>query len=359
MEEQSRTLSAMTPKVLRAWYVACPSGELVADKPLVKRIHGRPILLFRGADGRAAALLDRCPHRNVPISCGGVKDGRAWCGYHGWEFEPDGSCTTVPGLDADANGGATGLAARRAMAFPVREQQGFVWVWTDLAHAPDTEPFHFAHADDPDYLTVRRALTTKGSVHMVIENALDVPHTAFLHGGLFRTNTKRRPIRCVVRRFADKVECQYIGEQRPSGLVARLLAPGGGELEHYDRFHLPSISEVEYRLGTDSHLLLRGACTPIDDFETVLYAVVSIKTPLPRMLVRPIIEPIALKIFGQDQWILDKQTDTLKSFGEAKFASTDLDVLGMHILRLMTRAARGEAGDPSADPVEREVTMWV
>lgn len=355
MEESSKTLAAMTPKVTRAWYVACLSRELVHGKLLVRKLHGLPVVLFRDKAGKAAALLDRCPHRNVPISCGSVVEGAAQCGYHGWRFQGDGECIELPGYDGTAD-----HAARRATAYPVREQQGLVWIWTEPEVTPDVEPFSIPAADDPNYLTVVRPMPTPGSLHMVIENALDVPHTAFLHGGLFRTDRPdRRPIRAVVTRFHDRVQCEFIGEERPSGLAARLLAPSGGELTHFDRFFLPSITQVEYKLGDDAHLLLHGCCTPVDDFETIVYAVVCIKTRLPRWLVKLVVEPVALKIFGQDRLILGMQKDTLHTFKEARFASTDLDVLGLHILRLMTRASRGEPPDTEAAPFVREVTMWV
>ena len=89
-------------------------------------------------------------------------------------------------------------------------------------------------------------------------------------------------------------------EPRPSGLAGRLLAPGGGVVTHFDRFYLPSIVEVEYRLGEDLHLVSYGAATPVSDFETRLYGVVSLKSRVPGWLLRPFIQPIALHIFGQD-----------------------------------------------------------
>jgi phenylpropionate dioxygenase-like ring-hydroxylating dioxygenase large terminal subunit len=57
-----------------------------------------PLVLFR-SQGRAAALLDRCPHRNVPLSLGRVlADGRLECAYHGWQFDYEGVCRKIPGL---------------------------------------------------------------------------------------------------------------------------------------------------------------------------------------------------------------------------------------------------------------------
>ncbi len=349
----SKSLSALTPRVTRAWYILARSADLQAV-PVKAKLYGTPIVLFRDAEGRAQALEDRCPHRGVPLSLGTCREGTLQCSYHGWRFGRDGACVEIPGLE-----GPPDAPGRRARAYPTVEQQGFVWAWGEPEVTPVGEPFRFRHADDPQYLTVRRVLPAKGPVHAVIENALDVPHTAFLHGGLFRNDRPdRRPIRCVVRRFHDRAECEFIGEQAPTGLAARLLVPGGGELTHVDRFWMPSITEVEYRLGNDAHLVLNGACTPTEDWETVLYAVVSIRTRLPRWLVAAAMTPLALRIFAQDAHILAIQTAALQAAGEASFASTDIDLLGAHILRLMHQGARGEV-PPAGEPYTRETTLWV
>ena len=350
----SASLAALAPRIRDAWYVLAMSHEVTA-RPIVRHLYGTPISVHRAPDGSVGALLDRCPHRNVPLSGGRVVDGALQCPYHGWRFETDGRCAAVPGLDGPAD-----HPARRVQAWRVREQQGFVWVWGNAETEPVGEPFRFRYADDGSYLTVRRELRTRGSVHAVVENALDVPHTAFLHGGLFREDRKdRRPIRCVVERRHDRVACEFIGEARPTGMAARILSPSGGTVTHFDRFYLPSITEVEYRIGDENHILLNGACTPVDDWDTRLYAVVSARTRLPRWLVRMIVQPLALHIFGQDAVVLARQADALHAFGEASYASTEIDLLGPHILRLMTRAARGEPGDPDAAPYVRETTLLV
>lgn len=354
VETESRSLAALTPRVTRAWYIVATSAE-VKHKPLKAQLFGEPLVVFRDAQGAPHVLVDRCPHRGVPLSLGTVEPSGLRCGYHGWCFDGSGACVEVPGLP-----GEPGHPARKVGAHATVEQQGFVWAWGEVGSAPVGEPFRFRHADDGRYLTVRRVLRTRGNVHAVIENALDVPHTAFLHGGLFRTARKdRRPIRCVVRRYHDRAECEFIGEQAPKGLAARLLAPRGGELTHVDRFWMPSITEVEYHLGEDVHLVLNGACTPVTDWDTVLYAVVSIRTRLPHWLVRAVMQPLALRIFAQDADILTVQVDALQRAGEASFVSTEIDVLGSHILRLMHRGARGDVEAEGAEPVVRETTMLV
>ncbi len=330
------------------WFVACASGSL-KTRPLATTLHGTGLVLFRTRSGQPAALLDRCPHRNVPLSEGDVVDEQIRCRYHGWRFDAAGECRVIPCLIGSPEG-----KGRRTQAFAVREQDGFIWVYSTPDVVPAREPFRFPHLEDSRYSTVRRSFLTAGTVHAGVENALDVPHTAFLHGGLFRKEVRGNEIEVIVRRSADRVEAEYVGEPRPTGLAGRILAPGGGTVTHFDRFLLPSISQVEYQLGKSSHLVVTTAFTPLEDFKTQLFAVVSYRLPLPGWLVRPFVSPVAHHIFQQDASILKSQTDNIARFGGERFLSTEIDVLGLQIWQLMKNAARNEAPLP---PHEHRLRM--
>lgn len=331
------------------WYVACGSRQL-RKRPIARRLLGIPMVLFRGADG-PVALLDRCPHRNVPLALGKVQDGTLECAYHGWRFGAGGQCVAVPGLVGEPE-----HRGREAESYPTLEKDGYVWVWCDRSKEPSYEPQDLG--GKPGYATIRAEMLFEGSVHAVAENALDVPHTAFLHGGLFRTSDKRNVITCKVRRTHDRVETQYIGEPRPTGLIGRLLAPGGGLVEHYDRFILPSLTQVEYKLSERSHVLALQALTPETDFVTRMYAVLHFKLPIvPAWLVRLIVQPIAMRILRQDAAVLALQTQNIGHFGGERYTSTDIDLLGPHIWHLLKMAERGELS--GSESVERTVEMHV
>jgi len=340
-------------RVEKAWYVACASSEL-KGRPIERTILGLPMVLFRGAGGRPGALLDRCPHRNVPLSLGRVTDrGRLECGYHGWQFDRGGRCEKVPSLCGPAE-----AASRSATAFGCVEQEGFVWVWPEADAEPVGEPFRFPHVNDRDYAVVREHVVADASLHATAENALDVPHTAFLHSGLFRSDERERnEVEVVVRRWHDRVEAEYIGEPRPEGLVGKLLSPRGGVVQHWDRFLLPSIAQVEYRLDA-AHILVSAALTPESDYRTHLYAVITLKLPIPVGPIVPVLKPIALAIFRQDARVLKRQTENIRRFGGERYVSTEVDVLGPHILRLL-RAAQAQKVEPVAEPKERRLTMEV
>lgn len=321
-----------------AWYALCASSEL-GSRPLARRFMNEPLVLFRDASGQPGALLDRCAHRNVPLSAGRLRGGNLECAYHGWQFDRHGSCLCVPGLERDAE-----LPSRGVPHHATREHDGYVWAYGRSDAQPTSEPYRLPAIGRRGYTTVQRVVDAHAGVFAVVENALDVPHTAFVHRGLFRggaTNT----ITAVVTRTAQGVQTEYVGEPRPAGIAARVLSPTGGVVTHYDRFLLPSIAQVEYAIGTETHLIVTALCTPIDDFSTRLFATVTFRTRLPGWLVKPILNPFAMRIFSQDAGILKLQTDSIQRFGGEHFASTELDLMGPQIMRLMRLAQDGRPTD--------------
>ncbi|EYF06216.1 aromatic ring-hydroxylating dioxygenase subunit alpha [Chondromyces apiculatus] len=320
------------------WFIVAMASEL-QRKPIARMLLGMPLVLFRDGEGHPGVLLDRCPHRNVPLSIGEVVDGQLQCAYHGWRFDGRGACRFVPSLL-----GEPGAKARNAMSFAALEQDGFLWVYSTPGETPTTSPYRFPQLGEKGYTAVRRRVTSESTMHAALENALDVPHTQYLHRGLFRSATRGIQITAKVQRSRDRVVAEYVGEPRPEGLVARLLSPSGGMVTHFDRFILPSIAEVEYRIGTENHFLVSAAMTPVSDFLTHIYAVVSFKVRLlPGWLLKPFLMPLGLQVFAQDAAMLKLQTENIQRFGGEQYASTEIDVLGRHIWRLLKKAERGDA----------------
>jgi hypothetical protein len=128
-------------------------------------------------------------------------------------------------------------------------------------------------------------------------------------------------------------------------------------VQHWDRFILPSIAQVEYRLE-DNHLLVTSALTPVTPTETMLHSAVTFSLRVPHALIKTFIPPLAALIFAQDARILRRQAETIQRFGGEQFSSTEIDVLGQGILRLLRRAERGEPGTDDDTP-ERRLRMRV
>jgi len=339
-------------RVLDAWYAACRSDELL-DAPLTRTILDLPVVLFRGAGGRAFGLLDRCAHRNAPLSHGAVDAaGHLACPYHGWRFDGRGACREVPGFATDNAGGA----GRRVPAFATCEQDGFVWIWRREGAEPTVEPPRIPHIDDREYLSVIREYDVECTMHAALENALDVPHTAFVHRGDFR-GKESREIEAVRRRIPGGIEVEYIGEPPLSGAT---VDTDGRPIvsEHWDRFLLPSVAQVEYRTSTGRHLVSTLPHTPVSDFRTRFWLVSCWKVPeSKRAEMRPIIEKQLDTILGQDVEILRLQTRRIRELGGESYRSTPLDLMGPEMLRMLKQAEQGLPTDDA--PIDRRITLRV
>jgi len=316
------------------WYIACHAKDLKNNTPKAVRLCNICMVLFRAKNGQTVAMLDRCPHRNVPLSCGYVKNNEITCKYHGWRFNEQGDCTYVSGLlEEEAN-----HRTRRATTFPVCESQGFVWVMPIQTIATATkQPFIIPHVQDKEYGMVPYVYDFDATLFSVAENILDVQHTSYLHKGLFRTPSKnKRTVK--IKKTGLEVSAEYCDEPRPAGLLGKLLAPRGGTVIHFDRFILPSIAQVEYRLGEHAHLLVTNVLVPVEPFRTRIYVFVAFRLPWTKLL-NPLIQwiatPFAKRVLYQDATILAAQTHNIRQFGKEHFTSTPADCLAPHISRLL------------------------
>ena len=318
-----------------------------------------PLVAFRGGDGRAAVFVDRCPHRNYPLSQGRVTaDGTLECGYHGWRFDTGGGCVAVPGLAMESTGGAP---PRRVPAHATVERDGIVWFWGEPEREPSRQPFHLPSFPDRGSGTAVLRCDLQSTLHAALENSLDVPHTAFLHRGLFRGGD-RHTVTAVRRPLEDGVEVQYVGEPAGMGPI-RLGADTRHTFDHWDRFFLPSIAQIEYAVQGWFRIVNTIVHLPLSAQRTRAWFVVQYWSRLPAGLVGPIVHVRGRQILRQDGRALALQTRTIRSFGGEHFTSTDLDVLGNAIWHLLRRAERAETQAGSdvdeAEPVDRTVTFEV
>jgi phenylpropionate dioxygenase-like ring-hydroxylating dioxygenase large terminal subunit len=226
-------------------------------------------------------------------------------------------------------------------AFAARESQGFVWVWGRADAEPSGEPFQVPWLDDPRYVAIHRRFDFESTLHAALENALDVPHTAFLHGGRFRGGEPSE-IEAVRRRLpGGGLEVEFLGERRrPGDAKSRLDRP---PIQHWDRFFLPSVAQVEYLDGKRSHLVATILHTPVHDLLTRAYFVQCIRLPLPKWLVRSYVARKVDQVLRQDRDALAAQTGAIQRFGGERYASTELDLMGPEILRMLKQAERGLA----------------
>ncbi|MBM3486032.1 MAG: aromatic ring-hydroxylating dioxygenase subunit alpha [Alphaproteobacteria bacterium] len=159
-----------------SWYLAAWGHEL-GDGLLARTLLNEPVVLYRGEDGRPAALEDRCCHRSMPLSMGRRTGNNLQCGYHGLVFDPAGQCIQIPGQTTVPPGS-------RIRSYPVVERWKAVWIWmgepakADPALVPD-----WWWMDHPAWRPViGPVLPIAGHYELVNDNLLDLSHTSYIHG---------------------------------------------------------------------------------------------------------------------------------------------------------------------------------
>ncbi len=143
-------------------------------------IAGERVAVFRDGGGQWHALLDRCPHRGAALSLGTVTDeGTLQCRYHGWRFRGDGVCTRVPLNELTAHA----VESIRAIAFPVLELAGALWIHTAaLADEPAPPPPELPaslQGDAHQYGTYSQHWQAHWT--RAVENFIDFAHPSYLH----------------------------------------------------------------------------------------------------------------------------------------------------------------------------------
>ena len=79
------------------WKPICRIDDIpVLGARRVQRAQGAEVAVFRAADDRVFALLDRCPHKGGPLSQGIVFGHSVACPLHNWTIGLDDGCARAP-----------------------------------------------------------------------------------------------------------------------------------------------------------------------------------------------------------------------------------------------------------------------
>lgn len=232
------------------WSPVLPAADLPADRPVGLKVAGVPVALFRDAQGRPAAVIDRCPHRGVALSLGKVEDGCLVCPFHGWTFDEKGRNCRVP-WNPDAR-----LERLGASPLPARELAGQIWIFTG-PEAPG-EP-------EVDEIFLREGIRVSGMVEeiqthwtRVMENMLDWPHLPFVH--------QRTIGKGLVSQARGRMDVHL--DIEPWGFRSHVTldgAPSEGSMN----FRFPNMMNLFIGIPGRT-LVMMVACVPVDEARTRL-----------------------------------------------------------------------------------------
>lgn len=160
------------------WYPVAFSDQLRGGKMVPTRFWGDDIVAYRGEDGIARVLEDRCAHRQIKLSHGSVEGCNLVCLYHGWTYAPDGR---LVGMKHDDFGKKLPVLGVRS--YPVRERYGIVWFFPgEPALAEITPLVEIPYGEGPDrWSSLHFVYTWRAHHSMVIDNLCNLTHL-WVHG---------------------------------------------------------------------------------------------------------------------------------------------------------------------------------
>ena len=310
-------MNTIQERLRKHWFVCCEASRL-GKGPIGVSVLGLPIVIYRSADGIVAAE-DRCPHRNAPLSRGTVHEGKLRCPYHGWSFGAEGQCVEAPGMCS------TDMPVVRLNRWRVQESDGWIWGARPGTHS-DQSFYRSAVAENNGYRGFNMSAELDSNLADAIENLLDGTHTPFVHSGLVRSSSAKQSFTAIVRRHDDRVEAEYRGEAKQSGLISRLFEQD--REVSFGRFVPPCTAELEYRSRRRLELLVVVHFTPSAEGKVQVF--VRCYLPhgrLPASWRFAVVRPFFRRVLRQDRKILQLQQWNVARFERKAYTNWTADLL--------------------------------
>ncbi|MEK9671935.1 MAG: Rieske 2Fe-2S domain-containing protein [Rhodospirillaceae bacterium] len=310
--------------VKNCWYVAGLSDEFEKGKLTSHKICNRRMVIWRGKDGKMAALDDRCAHKRFPLSQGRLmEDGTLECAYHGICYNTSGKCVRIPAQeDREIPPQA------KVPAIPLIEQDGIVWVWPgDPAKCNDRRPVPAPIVADDEWESISTGpMEVPANSLLLIENLLDITHFYPLHdGNIGDIANSRLPVEM---EEGDIEGNPYIKNIRRAENYEQppFLVDWFG-YETVDRLHThaligPAFTHVEMhvappgQLDTDAErgYVLMHTHTPVDERNHVWRIIINCKAAHrskgdPTKSAAKRVAEMFPSVIAEDRWALEKQQE--------------------------------------------------
>jgi phenylpropionate dioxygenase-like ring-hydroxylating dioxygenase large terminal subunit len=291
------------------WYLICPSDEL-KNTILKKRIFGEDIILFRNQNGDIAALEDRCCHRNVNLSLGYLNTKTIVCGYHGWEYDINGSCVKIPSQLPDDKIPPTA----KIRSYPAKDFNKWVWIFL----GDDEKSVQINPTDIPEmneWPFTYKAYTFKADLESTAESLIDPYHIAYVHRNSIRSfmgQIKESPADFNLKVLDDGIEGFY--RRTNVGTKAEKVYFGNNEnIGTRIRFYYPNISHLEIRFK-ERVLLILEHIMQVDDEHVEMKQITLWKNIFPRfpMFAKYFMAKKSAKIVAEDIAFLSSNLEILK-----------------------------------------------
>jgi phenylpropionate dioxygenase-like ring-hydroxylating dioxygenase large terminal subunit len=339
----------MTMNFKQFWYIVAESQELTPDKPLARQILGEWLACYRGTEGQAIVVQDRCLHRCARLSKGSVKEGLLTCAYHGWTYGDQGKVVSIPSEPSKPSS----TRYPKARSYEVKEQQGYIYVC--LEPGLECYPFIMPHYQTKGWKNVRFQTRFRNNVSNCIENFIDVPHTVYVHEGLFRSKGLTK-IEAHLSRQNGQVHITYINESDNLGRYSWFLNPSKGEIHHSDHFFMPNVTSVHYQMPSGWAYIITSQSVPITFEETLVYTDLTYHFGCWTALIPWWVKWYGKRVIAQDVAILNQQMEVIKKYG-ASFIDRPVDLLLTSIREMREAVEQGR--NPYQLPNQDKIVSFV
>ena len=315
------------------WYPVGWASQFKPGEVLPVVVWQQAIAVYRDFQDQIHALEDACPHKGIALHKGKVQGCHLACAYHGWEFDGNGQCVSIPYLPEDQK-----LPRAQARSYPVQEKYGLIWIFPgEPALAVASQPPLISEFEQPDWLMV--PVTAHFQAHFSIcnENTMDVFH-GFLHQKL---QGWFDPVLINLQETEAAVCAEYNVSYK--GRMAQFL----GLSDRADQVTTLPIS-IQYRYphyasslqGVSSLYLMR---LPVGPTESRSFALFFFKINLPQSLLRPLkpllstlIQRFVLRKFlAQDIEMIESEQQTYLANPQRRYVEINPAIIA--IQRLVVR----------------------
>jgi phenylpropionate dioxygenase-like ring-hydroxylating dioxygenase large terminal subunit len=343
--------------IKNAWYVAAWPDEL-SEAPIARRLLGEPVVLFRDAQGRAAALADMCCHRGSPLSRGAVVEAGLECGYHGMIFAGDGACVHIPGqvhIPAKA----------RVRSYPVDEKDGCVWIWMgDPADADPAAIIDYPFHNDAERWPRKNILIPiAGNATLMIDNLMDLSHVGYIHrstiGGGGSPQQHSEALMDTQPGEAGLKFTRWQLNVPPPPTYKRLVPALGDRIDRWAEFEFTAPCVVTHwvggvdansgaydrgmREGGVSMRVFHGLTPETETSCHYFFSTLNGTRPGDPQVTEAVFSEI-VKAFLEDQAMVQAQQERLTEFGEDELINIHTDGARVHMRRILDKLLAREAG---------------
>ncbi|MBX3600189.1 MAG: aromatic ring-hydroxylating dioxygenase subunit alpha [Rubrivivax sp.] len=259
-------LTTHQPVFRRFWHAVMPMSQLQGGTPQPFTLLGEALVLFLDAEGRPAALKDRCCHRTAKLSKGRCVNGALECGYHGWTYDGGGRVIRIPQYEPER----PIPPDYRTPAYRCVERYGYAWVALEEPIAPIPELPEFGA---PGWRTIFQFHETWATSPLrALENSFDNSHFSFVHRATFGVAAQPRPSRYeIVERRNDDGSGGFYAETVIDAANPPAFHRVSGSTEPITQRHMRNAYyrpfcrrlDIEYPSGV-RHVIF-NAFTPIGD----------------------------------------------------------------------------------------------